>query len=194
MKNTHKYLLIVAILVGALILGSIAVKDNISPDEEPNAPDPSENLGLVNGPVFKLTDLHGIDYNLTDFVGSPVLIHFMSVSCGGQFASLNDGQLKQLKLICDNLCDNSSLRIFTVLVSTCTATDLSPLYDMYNITWILGNDYQDSKLDVVEAYSENDIEDGTVLLLGKDLQVNEVINESISADSLIKKIRVLDEG
>lgn len=194
MKNIHKYLIIGTILVGALILGSSAVKDNISPDEEPNAPDPSENLGQANGPVFQLTDLHGIVYNLTDFEGSPVLVHFMAVSCGGQFASLNDDQLKQLKLICDNLCDNSSLKIFTVLVSTCTTTDLSPLYDMYNITWILGNDYQDSKLDVVETYSENLIEDGTVLLLGKDLQVNEVINETISADSLIKKIRLLDEG
>lgn len=194
MKNMHKYLIMGAILVGALILGSSAVKENISPDEVPDAPDPSENPDVASGPVFKLTDLQGIDYNLIDFAGSPVLVHFMTVGCDGQYAVLNDNRLKQLKLICDNLCDNSSLRIFTVLVSTCTTTDLSQFYDVYNITWILGNDYQDSKLDVVETYSESLIEDGTVLLLGKDLQVNEVINEPISADSLIKKIRLLDGG
>ena len=116
----------------------------------------------------------------------------MAVSCGGEYSTLNDNQLKQLKTICIDLCDEEKITIFTVLVSTCETTDLSLLYDMYNITWILGNDYQDSKLDVLEAYSEYEPTDGMVILLDQNLVCKEVIKESISSDALISKILQLE--
>lgn len=142
-------------------------------------------------PFFKIQDLRGIEHRLSDYDGGPVLVHFMSISCGGEYTKLNDNQLKQLKLVCSSLCETQDVTIFTVLVSTCETTDLSKLYDMYNITWILGNDYQDSKLDVLAAFSEYEPIDGMILILNKDLAVNQVLNSTVSAESLVEEILAL---
>lgn len=186
----RKYLMLSISLITILVIGFIIVKGNNQSD-----PNDFENLDKGNttlGPVFKLEDLNGVEYSLADYKVRPVIIHFMSVGCGGQYSKLNDIQLKQLKNICNVLCDEQKVTIFTVLVSTCTSTDLSLLYDMYNITWILGNDYQDNKLDVIEKYSKYEPQDGMVLILGEDLIVKEIIKEGISYDTFIEKIYELE--
>jgi len=142
----------------------------------------------TTGISFKMIDLLGNEYRLSDYKGVPVLIHFMAVSCGGEYTRLNDNQLEQLKIICENLCEEEKVTIFTVLVSTCETTDLSLLYDMYNITWVLGNDYQDNKLDIVEKFSECAPEDGMIILLDQELSIKDVKKESIIADELIDEI------
>lgn len=145
----------------------------------------------MSTPFFNIQDLRGIEHRLSDYNGGPVLVHFMSVSCGGQFTQLNDHQLKQLKLVCSSLCGVRDVTIFTVLVSTCETTDLSQLYGMYNITWILGNDYQDSTLDVLAAFSEYEPTDGMIIILNKDLAVNQVLNSTVPAESIVEKILAL---
>jgi peroxiredoxin len=191
MNINSKHLMLGAILVIILVIGFVIVNGNNSSIEEAanpkNAPS-NENLD----PLFTLQDLQGVEYSLRDYEGTPVLVHFMAVGCGGEYSKLNDNQLKQLKNICTNLCDEKKVTIFTVLVSTCETTDLFPLYDMYNITWILGNDYQDSKLDVIETYSAYEPSDGMVLMLDKDLEVKEVMKESINSDTVVSKVLHLE--
>ena len=143
-------------------------------------------------PFFKIVDLKGNDHRLADYQGSPVIAHFMSVSCGGEFSKLNDNQLKQLNSVCGDLCDENHVTIFTILVSTCETTDLSQLYDLYNITWILGNDYQDAKLDVVEAFSEFEPADGMIILMDGDLVVNKVLDYSVTSEDLLAEILALE--
>ena len=88
--------------------------------------------------------------------------------------------------------EKTQITIFTVLVSTCDETDLSQLYDMYNVTWILGNDYQDSKLDVVEKFSEYTPEDGMIVLLDQNLYVQAVFKGAVTVDSLMARIQILE--
>ena len=145
-------------------------------------------------PIFSLKDLEDLNYNLTDFQGNIVVLHFMAVGCGGQYREINDFQLKQLKLICESLCNVTHIKIFTILVSTCTNTDLQKIHDFYNVTWVFGNDYQDNKLDIIEAYSDYLLEDGSIVLLNTDLSVNEAIHGQVSAKSLEEKIAQISEG
>jgi len=145
-------------------------------------------------PLFSLKDLQDVNYNLTDFEGSIVVLHFMATGCGGQYSEINDNQLKQLKLLCTSLCNVTHIKIFTILVTTCTDTDLQKIHDFYNVTWVFGNDYQDNKLDIVEAYSDYLLEDGSIVLLNTDLSVNEAIHGRVSAKSLEEKIAQISEG
>lgn len=182
----NKYTILGLGIVIVLFLSYMFITGNSEGTEEPiqSTGDITPNTG-VN---FKLIDLQGNEYRLSDYKGKPVLIHFMAVSCGGEYTKLNDNQLRQLKQVCESLCGEEKTTIFTVLVSTCETTDLSLLYEMYNITWVLGNDYQDNKLDIVEKFSEYAPEDGMIILLDKELSVKDVKKESIDADNLIEEI------
>lgn len=187
MSVNKKYIILGAGIVIILFIGYIFVQGRVESEDKPVS-NGATNTKAATGPVFKLEDLRGIEYILSDYKGEPVLVHFMAVGCAGEYTELNDNQLKQLKTICTSLCGQEKLTIFTVLVSTCDTTDLSQLYDMYNITWILGNDYQDNKLDIVEKYSTYEPSDGMVLLLDENLIVTDIIKDALSSDAIIEKI------
>lgn len=186
----NKQIMIGLGIVAILLIGYALVRGY-----NQNSYDGSQNTGeeaTFDGVNFKLVDLQGFEHRLSDSKGIPVLVHFMAIDCGGKYSMLNDNQLKQLGVICGNLCEKTQINIFTVLVSTCDETDLSQIYDMYNVTWILGNDYQDSKLDVVEKFSEYEPEDGMIVLLDQNLRVQEVFKGAVTVDSLMNEIQMLE--
>lgn len=189
MKPTGKT---VALAAGIILLAFLAYQftNNLASDTtDATNPGATSPTTPTKKPFFTLTDLMGDKHRLADYEGNAAIIHFMGVGCGGEYRTINDNQLKELRKVCLSLCKNSSVKIFTVLVSTCTTTDLMQLYSMYNITWIIGNDYQDEKLDIVNTYSEYEVVDGSIVILGKDLSFHEAIHEAITADTIISKVR-----
>lgn len=196
-----RYLLLGSCVFVLLLIGYVLTSGDDQTIEDPDVPDednqtvidfdvPDENTSTSI--LYDLVDLRGVEHSLSDYRGAPVLVHFMAVGCGGQYSMLNDNLFKQLKIVCDNLCEEERLTIFTILVSTCETTDLSQLYDMYNVTWVMGNDYQDNKLDVLEKFREYEPEDGTIIFLDQELAVKDVKKGGISADDLINEIIQLE--
>lgn len=195
MKPTGKTVALAAGIILIALLAYQFVSNKASDTTNTTNPGVTSPTTPKNKPVFTLTDLVGDKHRLADYEGNVAVIHFMAVGCGGEYGAINDNQLKELRRVCLSLCNNSSVKIFTVLVSTCTTTDLMQLYRMYNITWIIGNDYQDNKLDIVNMYSEYEVVDGSIVILGRDLSFHDAIHEAITADTLIGKIRnILGSG
>ena len=144
----------------------------------------SSNQSEVLAPDFSLNDINGSRFTLKQFKGRVVIVHFMAVGCGGQIRAITDHQLKQLKKVCDNHCGSSNFTMITVVVSTCEGNTLDLIRTFYNITWVFGNDYDDKKLEIVDAYGKYSILDGSIILIDKSLRVAEVYIEEIDAGSL----------
>ncbi len=132
--------------------------------------------------------------DINQFRGEVIVLHFMFVDCGGEIAPVNDQQLMQLSTLCMEYCGNRPVAVVTVAVATCPDSDLAEIRANHNITWIFGNDYGDGKMDVVNAYKEYSIEDGAVVLIDKSLNVAQVYNEAITADTLSSRIDQLLEA
>ena len=144
----------------------------------------SSNQSEVLAPDFSLNDINGSRFTLKELEGRVVIVHFMAVGCGGQIRAITDHQLKQLKKVCDNHCGSSNLTMITVVVSTCEGNTLDLIRTFYNITWFFGNDYDDKKLEIIDAYEKYSILDGSIILIDKSLRVAEVYIEEIDAGNL----------
>lgn len=144
-----------------------------------------------SAPTFSFSDINGTQFHLDQFSGKVIAVHFMAVGCGGQVYPINDHQLKQLKASCSNLCGSNPLAIVTVAVATCENNELARIRSTYGVTWVLGNDYADGKMDIVEAYKSYSIKDGTILLIDKTFNVDKVYTEAVTAESLSLKINQL---
>jgi hypothetical protein len=140
---------------------------------------------------FILKDINGTQFSLNQFNGKVIAVHFMAVGCSGQFNAINDNQLKQLKTICSGYCGDNSVSLVTVAVSTCSSNDLSLIRTEYGINWSFGNDYDDGKMEIVEAYNSHSISDGTILLIDKAFNVDEVYTEEITSETLSTRINLL---
>ena len=154
--------------------------------ETNNTPPPTGSA-----PNFSFSDINGTQFSLNQFNGKVIAVHFMAVGCGGQVYPINDQQLKQLKAICNNHCSSSPLTMVTVAVATCQNSDLARIRSTYGITWVVGNDYADGKMDIVEAYKSYSIKDGTILLIDKTFNVDKVYTEATTAEALSSKINQL---
>ncbi|MDH5459588.1 MAG: hypothetical protein OEW71_00940 [Candidatus Bathyarchaeota archaeon] len=144
-----------------------------------------------SAPDFSLKDIDGTQFSLNGHSGDVIAIHFLAVGCRGQIGSINDHQLKQLKSVCNDYCGDKPVAIVTVAVATCPNPDLAQIRSNYGITWVLGNDYDDGKLNIVDAYVPYGINDGTILLVDKSFDVVEVYTESVAASTLSSKINQL---
>jgi peroxiredoxin len=144
-----------------------------------------------SAPDFSLRDINGNQFSLSQHSGKVVAIHFMAVGCGGQFYPINDNQLQQLKSICNIYCNNKQVTIVTIAVATCASSGLAQIRENYGITWLIGNDYDDGKLDIVNAYTSYSINDGTIVLIDKTSNVAKVYTEAISVETLSSKINQL---
>ncbi|MDH5451565.1 MAG: hypothetical protein OEX77_11860, partial [Candidatus Bathyarchaeota archaeon] len=133
-------------------------------------------------------DIDGTQFSLNQFSGKVIAIHFMAVGCHGQIYPINDNQLTQLKTVCNAYCSSKPVTVVTVAVATCASSDLAQIQANYGITWVLGNDYADGKMDIVEAYNKYSITDGTIVLIDKAFNVSEVYTDAITADTLPSKI------
>lgn len=147
-----------------------------------------------SAPDFSLKDINGSQFSLKQFNGKVIAIQFMAVGCGGQIRLITDHQLKQLRSVCDTHCSENRLTIFTIAVSTCERNKLENIRSLYNITWIYGNDYDDKKLDIVDAYEKYSIMDGTIVLIDKSFNVVKVYTEEVTAENLSSTIRQLLEA
>ena len=140
---------------------------------------------------FVLKDITGTPFSLNQSSGKVIAVHFMAVGCSGQYNTINDNQLKQLKTVCTNYCGDSSVSVVTVAVSTCSSNDLGLIRTKYGITWSFGNDYDDGKMEIIEAYKSYSILDGTILLIDKAFNVDKVYNEKITSNTLSSRINQL---
>lgn len=139
-------------------------------------------------PTFSLKDINGTQFSLNQHRGEIILIHFMAVGCGGQIRDINEYQLPQLRKLCDAYCGKKPFTIVTVAVATCPNSQLASIRRSYGITWVLGNDYDDYTLEIVNAYSGYSIGDGTVILIDKNFRVDQVYKEKLTIETI--KIRI----
>jgi len=160
-------------------------------------------IGGVSGTVspssgtatdFSLRDINGTEVSLSQFNGRVIGIHFMAVGCHGQINPINEYQLVQLKGACSNVCGKEPATILTIAVATCASSDLDVLRTKYGVSWIMGNDYEDGALDIVNAYVPHEIGDGSVVLIDKAFNVVEVYGGGVAAETLSSRITQLLEA
>jgi cytochrome oxidase Cu insertion factor (SCO1/SenC/PrrC family) len=144
-----------------------------------------------SAPSFSLKDINGTQFSLSQHSGKVIAVHFMAVGCSGQIYDINKHQLTQLKEVCNNYCGDDPVTMVTVAVATCPNSQLSVIRANYGITWVLGNDYDDGKMDIVNAYTSYSINDGTIVLIDKTFNVAKVYTETTSAETLSSKINQL---
>jgi hypothetical protein len=163
----------------------------------------SPTIGIVSGTVspsttsatdFLLRDINGTQVSLSQFDGRVIGIHFMAVGCHGQINPVNEYQLNQLKSVCNSFCGKEPVTILTVAVATCQSSDLDVLRTNYGVTWVLGNDYDDGALEIVNAYVPHEIGDGSVVLIDKTFHVAQVYRGGVAAETLSSKISQLLEA
>ena len=156
----------------------------------------SGTVSPSTGPAtdFSLRDINGTEVSLSQFNGSVIGIHFMAVGCGGQINPVNEYQLAQLKGTCSNLCGKEPATILTVAVATCESSKIDVLRATYGVSWIMGNDYEDGALDIVNAYVPHEIGDGSVVLIDKAFNVVEVYGGGVAAETLSSRITQLLEA
>jgi hypothetical protein len=171
---------LVAILIAAYEAWQYTTIEIESP--EPIGPAPDFPLMDIDGSTF---------FTLGQFSGKVIAIHFMIVGCHGEIYPIDDNQLQQLKSVCNNYCGNGQFVMITVLSSTCLTSNLSQIRVDYGITWRMGNDYNDGMMDVFSAYAEYSVNDGTIVLVDKTLNVTQVHTEAITASTLSSEIEQL---
>ena len=143
---------------------------------------------------FSLTDINGTRVTLSQFKGQVIGIHFMSVGCHGQINPINEYQLGQLKGACSNLCGKEPAAILTIAVATCASSDLDVLRRNYGVAWILGNDYDDGALDIVNAYVPHGIGDGSVVLVDRNFNIVQVYTQGVSSERLSSEMDQLSKA
>jgi len=142
-------------------------------------------------PNFALNDINGNPFSLNQHAGEVIAIHFMAVSCGGGIVQTNENQLRSLKSVCSNYCGEKSVTIVTVAATTCAKSCLETIRTDYGVTWTLGNDYDDGKGDIINAYSSYSIADGAIVLIDKDFRVANVYSQETTFETLAARINQL---
>jgi peroxiredoxin len=163
---------------------------------------PAISSGKISGstqkgsaPIFSLRDVAGTQFSLDQHVGKTIVVHFMAVGCYGQIYPVNQERLNQLKAVCSRYCGKKPFAMVTVAVATCENSELQKIRTNYGISWALGNDYDDKKMDIVEAYvNACSIKDGAIVVIDKAFNIAEVYNEAVTADKLSIRISQLLEA
>ena len=93
--------------------------------------------------------------------------------------------------MCSNYCGEKSVTIVTVAATTCAKSCLETIRTDYGVTWTLGNDYDDGKGDIINAYSSYSIADGAIVLIDKDFRVANVYSQETTFETLAARINQL---
>jgi peroxiredoxin len=144
----------------------------------------------VLAPDFSLQDINGTQVSLSQYRGKVIGIHFMAVGCHGDIYPINEYQLTQISNAFNDLTGENAT-FLTVAVATCESSELDKIRSNYGVSWILGNDYSDQALEIVNSYVPFEIGDGAVVLVDKDFKIAEVYNGGVSASILVSKINQL---
>jgi len=150
----------------------------------------TENPSTVSlAPNFSLKDINGTQISINQYSGKPILVHFMALAgCTGQLNDVSYIRLPQLKSVSTKYSDKVAL--VTVSVATCAGCDtiLADLRKEFGISWVLGNDYDDERLDIIDSYSNYEIYDGTIVLIDRSFNIAQVFNTDVTLDMLTFKI------
>jgi peroxiredoxin len=155
-----------------------------APGEETASPSPN-----TTAPNFSLKDINGTSISLNQYSGRPVLVHFMALAgCSGQLNEVSYTKLPQLNSVSSKYSDK--VAIVTVSVATCAGCDtiLANLRKDLGISWVLGNDYDDQRLDIVDSYADYEIYDGTIVLIDRSFNVAQVYNPDATLDMITSRI------
>jgi len=144
----------------------------------------------VLAPDFSLQDINGTQVSLSQYKGKVIGIHFMAVGCHGDIYPINEYQLTQVSTACNNLNDED-VTFITVAVATCESSELDKIRSNYGVSWVLGNDYSDKALEIVNSYVPFEIGDGAIVLIDKTFNIAKIHNGGISAADLITEIQQL---
>ena len=172
-------------LIGLIFVAYVAWQSSSKP--------PSSNDGTLTGsaPNFALTDINGTPFSLSQQAGKVIAIHFMAVSCGGGIVQTNENQLRTLKSVCSTYCGKKPVVVVTVAATTCAVSCLETIRSDYAVTWTLGNDYDDGKADIVNAYSSYSIADGAIVLIDRNFEIAKVYTEETAFETLSSRINQL---
>jgi peroxiredoxin len=174
-------------LIGLIFVAYVAWQSSSKP---PSSTDGSTNNQPLTGfaPNFSLTDIDGAPFSLSQQAGKVIAIHFMAVSCGGGIVQTNENQLRTLKRVCSTYCGQGPVAVVTVAATTCAVSCLETIRSDYAVTWTLGNDYDDGKADIIDAYSSYSIADGAIVLIDRNFKIAEVYAEEITFETLSSRI------
>jgi hypothetical protein len=192
MENRLLIYMCLALIFIGLSYGAYALYFSDKPEISTNTIKPLKTISKA--PVFSLNDVNGTDGSLGAYYGDVIALHFMAVGCGGQYARLNDNQLRQLKLVCDSKCKEGDFHIITVLVSSCENSDLNEIKGHYNVTWLFGNDYDDGRLEIIERFKNYNLEDGQILLINPSFEVTHISQGEVTAGDILTVLNHLQEG
>ena len=145
-------------------------------------------------PDFSLEDINGTKISLSQYTGKPVLLHFMGLAgCSGQLSAMGYDKLSQLESI--NVKYSDKIAMVTVAVATCASCDeiMAELRKDYGISWIMGNDFDDEKLEIIDSYSNlnHSLYDGTVVLIDESFKIVEIYEPNATTEALTSKIAEL---
>lgn len=175
-KKLPKGKLIIGVCLVAAIFAAFGVWQFASGQQSSSNNGNSSPKSLA--PDFSLRDIGGTSFSLSQFNGKVILLHFMALAgCTGELDNINYVRLPQLSAVYNKYSSNQVV-IVTVSVATCASCDtiLAQLRKDYSISWILGNDYDDGMLDIVQSYSGYSIGDGSIVLVDKSFRVAQVYN------------------
>jgi hypothetical protein len=169
-------------LIGLIFVAYVAWQSSSKPPSSPLT---------GSAPDFSLTDINGAPFSLSQQAGKVIAVHFMAVSCGGGIVQTNENQLRTLKSVCSAYCGKKPVAVVTVAATTCAVSCLETIRSNYAVTWTLGNDYDDGKADIVNAYSSCSIADGAIVLVDRNFKIAQVYTEEISFETLSSRINQL---
>jgi len=115
----------------------------------------------------------------------------MAVSCGGGIVQTNENHLRTLKSVCSTYCGEKSVTIVTVAATTCAKSCLEKIRSDYGVIWTLGNDFDDRKADIINAYSSYSIADGAIVLIDRNFDVANVYSKETTLETLSSRISQL---
>ncbi len=175
-------------LMGLIFVAYVAWQSSGKP---PSSTDGTANNTPLTGsaPDFSLTDINGSPFSLSQQAGKVIAVHFMALAgCTGQLNDVSYTRLPQLKSLSTRYSDRVAL--VTVSAATCAGCDtiLADLRKDFGISWVLGNDYDDERLDIIDSYSNYKIYDGTIVLIDRSFKIAQVFNADVTLDMLTSKI------
>jgi len=189
-KKAQTKILVGAVCLIVILLGGITAWQYLSaPSEDP--PEIKPTATLFSTYEFTMKDIDGTRFSLYNYRGNVIVIHLMAVGCSGQINPINDNQLIKLKSLCSSYCDNKPVTIVSVAVATCESSRLSWLRSTYSISWYLGNDYDDGRVDIAQHYGMYG--DGTIIVIDKDFHVHEAYSD-VGVSTIKSKINQLLEA
>ncbi|MBA7514190.1 hypothetical protein ES705_06215 [subsurface metagenome] len=148
---------------------------------------------------FQLRDPWDYEFSLEQFKGSPVILHFFRIYCGGKITKESFKQIKELNKVCAKLCEGEKctegdVHIISITLATCPTTDLKEWAEYFNINWLLGNDYDDYKLDIIKDYSKylSELTDPSLIFLNKNHEVV-FTSDYLDASEIIEKLKEVSQ-